>query len=147
MLLIPTFVIAMAVLIKGYADIGDGFSAGVIASLGVILQGIAFGPDTFDELPLARLAPAGTLVGLLIALGTAFGPVLFGHSILEHRPGPGEQVIHFGSLELITAVAFDVGVFLVVFGFCIGSMGAIARALQRQGRGHGSRAEGSEQRL
>ena len=35
-LFLPVWMVSFAVLLKGYADIGDGFSAGVIASLGVI---------------------------------------------------------------------------------------------------------------
>ena len=31
-----------------------------------------------------------------------------------HQPGPGEDVVKLGTLEFITAVAFDLGLFLVV---------------------------------
>lgn len=130
-LLLPTFLIALAVMIKGYADIGDGFSAGVIASLGIILQGIAFGPDEFDRLPLVRFAPLAPLVGVTLALGVAFGPVLAGKPILTHWPPAGDDVVHFGTLEFFTPLLFDIGVFLVVVGFCVGSVGGIARAIGR----------------
>lgn len=133
-LLLPTFMIAFAVLIKGYADIGDGFSAGVIASLGIILQGIAFGPDEFDRLPLVRYAPLAAIAGVFLALCVAFAPVLAGQSILTHWPPAGDGAAHFGALEFITPLLFDAGVFLVVFGFCVGSVSSIARALQRQER-------------
>ena len=130
-LLLPSFVIAFAVIIKGYADIGDGFSAGVIASLGIILQGVAFGPDEFDQLPLVRFAPLAPLVGVVLVLGVAFAPVLAGKPILSHWPPAGEEVTHFGALEFFTPLLFDTGVFLVVIGFCVGSVGAIARAVER----------------
>jgi multicomponent Na+:H+ antiporter subunit B len=132
LLFLPIQMIALAVLIKGYADIGDGFSAGVIASLGIILQAVAFGPAEFDRLPLARFAPLATFTGLLIAMVTAFYPVLLGRPILYHYPPAGEHVVHFGSLELITPVAFDVGVFLVVIGFSVGSLAAVAREITRR---------------
>ncbi len=131
-LFLPIMLIAAAVLVKGYADIGDGFSAGVIASLGVILQAVAYGPGEFDRLPGARFAPLGTFVGLLIALSTAFIPVLFGKPILFHYPPAGAEVVHVGAIELITPVAFDVGVFLVVVGFCVGSLAAVAREIARR---------------
>jgi multisubunit Na+/H+ antiporter MnhB subunit len=133
-LFLPIWIIAFAVLIKGYADIGDGFSAGVIAALGVILQAVAFGAAEFDRLPLARFAPLATFAGLLVALSTAFGPVLFGKPILYHYPAAGDKVAHFGSLELFTPVLFDIGVFLVVFGFCVGSLAAVAREIDRRQR-------------
>jgi len=133
-LLLPTFMIAFAVMIKSYADIGDGFSAGVIASLGILLQGIAFGADEFDRLPLVRYAPLAAIAGVFIALCIAFGPVVAGKPILTHWPPAGEEVVHFGALEFFTPLLFDAGVFLVVFGFCVGSVSSIARALQRQER-------------
>lgn len=127
MLLIPAFLIAFATMLKGYADTGDGFSAAVIAALGVAVQGVAFGADEFDRLPLVRYAPVGSMIGLVIALSLAFLPVLWGYPVMTHFPKAGEHVIHFGTLELITAVLFDVSVFLVVFGFGVGVVMAIAR--------------------
>lgn len=141
-LLVPGCVIAIAIMIKGYADVGDGFSAGVIAALTVLLQGIAFGADELDRLAVVRLAPGGAFVGLLIALGTAFWPTLVGDPIFLHWPRVGEQVAYFGVLEFITAVLFDVGVFLIVYGFCVGAIHGIAREQERQARDR-SRASAS----
>ena len=45
LLLLPTVVAALAILIKGYAEPGDGFSAGVVAALGVLLQHLALGRE------------------------------------------------------------------------------------------------------
>lgn len=142
LLFLPLLMVSFAVLIKGYADIGDGFSAGVIASLAFILQGVAFGAREFVRLPLARLANIGAFVGLFLALAVAFIPVLFGGQILRHQPGPGEHVVHFGSLEFITPVIFDVGVYLIVVGFCVGSLGAIGREAVRRERELQAHADG-----
>lgn len=132
LLFLPILMLSFAVLIKGYADIGDGFSAGVIASLGLILQAVAFGAREFDRLPLSRMAPLATFVGLFLALCTAFGPVLFGNPILYHYPPAGAKVTHFGSLEFITPVIFDIGVYLVVIGFSVGATAAVAREIERR---------------
>jgi multisubunit Na+/H+ antiporter MnhB subunit len=131
-LFLPIMMYAAAVLVKGYADIGDGFSAGVIIALAIILQAVAFGPAEFDRLPLARFAPAATILGLLIVFLTAFVPVLFGNPILYHYPPAGEPAIYIGSLELITPVIFDVGVFFIVVGFCVGTLAAVAREIARR---------------
>jgi multisubunit Na+/H+ antiporter MnhB subunit len=133
-LLLPLWMVAFAVLIKGYVDIGDGFSAGVIASLALIIQGIAYGADEYERLPLVRLAPLLTLAGLFLALLVAFVPVLFGDPVFLHRPEAGHHVRHIGSLELITPVLFDIGVFLVVIGCCVGTLGAVARESVRRER-------------
>lgn len=134
LLLLPTFIIAIGVMVKGYADVGDGFSAGVIASLGIALQLLVFGPSELQRLWVVHLAPRGIFFGLLIALLTAFVPAIRGRPLFTHEPLPGEKVIHFGTLEVLTAVAFDVGVFLIVFGFGVGTFASIMRAQERMNR-------------
>lgn len=126
LVLVPALVFALAVLVKGYADVGDGFNAGVIAALGVLAQYLALGAREAERLLPVRLAPAAVVAGLLLALATAFGPVLLGEELFTHFPGPGEDVIHIGTLELLTAVAFDIGVFLLVLGAAVGIIHSIA---------------------
>jgi multisubunit Na+/H+ antiporter MnhB subunit len=106
-LLGPAFVVAVALLVKGYTDVGDGFSAGVIVGLAIGLRYVVLGPQRTD-------APAGVAAGLLFALAVGFAPVLFGDPPFTHVPGPGEEVVEVGTLELITAVAFDAGLFVLV---------------------------------
>jgi hypothetical protein len=50
---------------------------------------------------------------------------------LTHAPLPGTPVIHLGTLELLTAVVFDVGVFLLVAGFSVTALTLLARAEAR----------------
>ncbi|MGH3087495.1 MAG: MnhB domain-containing protein [Rubrobacteraceae bacterium] len=138
LLFLPTLMTALAVLVKGYADVGDGFNAGVIASLGFLLQYVAFGYEEAKEKLRTRYLPAiGFCGGLILALLTAFAPLFLGEPIFRHFPDPGADVIHVGSLELITAVAFDVGVFLLVFGFAVGSIDIVARATEQTDRQNG----------
>jgi len=128
LLLLPIFMVAAAVLVKGYVEIGDGFGAGIIATLGILLQYTALGRDEARKLPPVHVAPAIGLTGLVIALLVAFVPVLRGQAIMTHSPAPGAAVIHLGTIELLTAVAFDIGVFLLVFGFAVGAIDLIAQA-------------------
>lgn len=131
-LLLPaSIMVALAVMVKGYADTGDGFSAGLIASLGVLVQYVAFGPRIPSQLPIVRHANSLSRFGLLLALTTAFAPVLFGKPVLTHWPGPGERVLHLGALEFITPVAFDIGVFLLVIGFVVGIINLISQTIER----------------
>jgi multisubunit Na+/H+ antiporter MnhB subunit len=127
MLLLPIFMVATAILVKGYAEVGDGFGAGIIATLGILLQYTALGSDEARTLPPVRVAPALGLTGLVIALLVAFVPVLRGDAIMTHSPPPGAAVIHLGTVEILTAVAFDIGVFLLVFGFAVGTIDLIAQ--------------------
>ncbi|GIU95373.1 MAG: hypothetical protein KatS3mg012_1830 [Gaiellaceae bacterium] len=133
LLLAPTIVIAAAVLAKGYSSVGDGFSAGVIAALGVIAVYLVLGAEQADRLLPVRLAPVGAIAGLLITLVVTFSSVVRGEPLLTHAPPPGADVIHLGTLELITAVAFDVGVFLLVFGAVVGILRTVALARSEAG--------------
>lgn len=142
LLFLPSVMTALAVLIKGYADVGDGFNAGVIAALGFLLQYVAFGYEEAKEKLRTKYLPAiGFCGGLLLALLTAFVPLLLGKPIFTHSPPPGAEVIYIGTVELITAVAFDVGVFLLVFGFAVGSIDIIARATSQNDRRNGEQSE------
>lgn len=126
LLLAPILVIAVAVLIKGYADVGDGFSAGVIAALGILLQYMAFGRAETERLLPIRLVPALAFAGMLLALAIAAIPLLRGEPLLTHVPAPGAEVVELGTLELVTAVGFDLSIFLLVVGAAVGIIHAIA---------------------
>ncbi|MBA2290404.1 MAG: MnhB domain-containing protein [Chloroflexia bacterium] len=130
-LLLPALLVALGVMVKGYSDPGDGFSAGVIAALAIALQLMVFGPGELDRLPLIRYAPYAVFLGLIISLLTAFVPSVMGQTLFTHWPPAGDSATVFGTLEFITAVAFDVGVFLIVFGFGVGVLSSFARAEAR----------------
>ena len=126
LLFAPALVVGFGTLVKGYADTGDGFAAGVIVALAVLLQCLVFGyREVAARLPL-RWAPSAAVAGLAVTLVVAFGPVARGEPVMTHAPAPGAAVVHLGTLELLTAVLFDLGVFLVVVGFAVGALGMIA---------------------
>ena len=113
----PAVMIAVAIIVKGYTDVGDGFSAGVIVALAIGLRYIVLGAERTEQgLPILRQAPTVAAVGLLIALAAGFVPVFLGDPPFTHFPPPGDDVVKIGTLELITAVLFDVGVLLLVTG-------------------------------
>jgi multicomponent Na+:H+ antiporter subunit B len=117
LLLAPALVVAAALLVKGYADVGDGFSAAVVVTLAFALQYLTLGAQRIEaEVPLMRHAPRAAIVGLVIALASGFFPLLFGEPVFSHKPEPGDAPVHIGTLELMTPVLFDVGVFLLVTG-------------------------------
>ena len=125
-LLAPTLVVAAAILVKGYADVGDGFAAGIVAALGVLLQYLALGRDeVVAALPVLH-APATALGGLALAVAVLAVPFALGGALFEHWPPAGEAAVHVGSLELISAVVFDVGVFLLVLGAAVTIIDALA---------------------
>lgn len=119
LMLLPALVVAVAVWLKGYVEAGDSFGAGVLAALAVLLQYVASGREAARRLPGVRYAPQVASVGLLLLLGVAFLPMLWGALPVTHYPRAGTGVGHFGTLEFHTAVLFDAGIFLVVMGFIV----------------------------
>ena len=134
LLLAPVLMVAAAILIKGYVDVGDGFAAGVIAALGILLQYLAFGRAAVRQALPVRHAAKLAVAGLLLALAVAFVPVLAGGAPLQHAPAPGAAVVHLGSLELLTAVLFDAGVFALVLGMVVATIHLIASTVEERGR-------------
>ena len=133
-LLVPGFMIAIGLTLKGYVDIGDGFSGGVIAALVVLLQGLAFGADELEQMLASRYASVISFLGLALVLVVAFTPMVFGNPLFTHWPPINAKAYHFGALEFITPVVFDIGVFMIVYGFAVGALTSVARAEVRQAR-------------
>lgn len=130
-LLLPvTFISAVALLIRGYTSTGDGFSAGVTAASGILLQYLAFKPQVVEELTPVRYSINIAMAGLLLAFAVVFWPVILGLPILTHFPRPGEATATLGTLEFHTAILFDLGVFGLVFGFIVTTMRALMRVEQ-----------------
>ena len=130
LLYLPTFVVAAALLVKGFVETGDGFSAGVVAALGVLLRYLAFGHEGTKGFPPVRHAIKIAFGGLIVALGVAAVPLLLGDAPLTHYPG--SEPVHLGTVELMTAVLFDAGIFALVFGFAVGVVSLFARAMAEE---------------
>jgi multisubunit Na+/H+ antiporter MnhB subunit len=130
-LLGPAVMVAAAIIVKGYVDVGDGFSAGVVVALAVALRYVTLGAARAERsLPVLRYAPAVAAAGLLLALAVGFFPVAIGEPPFTHYPRPGDDVVHVGTLELTTAVAFDVGVFLLVAGALVEVVHQLTRLVE-----------------
>ena len=133
-LLGPAVMVAAAIIVKGYVDVGDGFSAGVVVALAVALRYVTLGPERAERsLPVLRHAPVLAAAGLLLALAVGFFPVVIGEPPFTHYPRPGEDVFQIGTLELTTAVAFDVGVFLLVAGALVEDVHQLTRLVEGSG--------------
>jgi multisubunit Na+/H+ antiporter MnhB subunit len=140
-LLAPAVMLAAALMVKGYTDVGEGFSAGVIVALAIGLRYVVLGRARADRtLALARQAHVIAAAGLLIALAFGFVGVAFGQPPFTHLPRAGEPVLHVGTLELTTAMGFDLGLFLLVSG----SMVVLIRALAGLVPAGGGPPEGGE---
>ncbi|HET7408611.1 MAG TPA: MnhB domain-containing protein [Paracoccaceae bacterium] len=107
---------ALALWARGYAEPGDGFSAGALAGAGAVLLFVACDHDEARRRAGAEAAPVLLAVGLILALATVLAPVAFGLAPVTHFPRPGREVASIGVLELHTATVFDLGVGISVYG-------------------------------
>lgn len=113
----PSLMFAAALIVKGYAEVGDGFAAGVIVALAVALIYVALGAEGAEAaLPMLRHAPVLAVGGLILALASGFFPLALGEPPVSHRPAPGAHITKIGTAELFTPLLFDIGVFLLVVG-------------------------------
>ena len=114
-LLLPlALLVSLFIFLRGHNLPGGGFIAGLITSVALIMQYLANGIAwTHQRMPrnLPRLIGLGLLAATLTGLGSwAFGyPFLT--STFTHLHGP-----LVGEFELASAMAFDLGVYLVVVG-------------------------------
>ena len=104
----------------------------MVASLADLLQHIAHGRGEAERLAVVRYAPLLAGGGLLLSLLVAIVPLVLGEPVLTHYPRPGSGVVYLGTLELITPVVFDVGIFMLVYGFVVGTINFFARAISEE---------------
>jgi multisubunit Na+/H+ antiporter MnhB subunit len=144
-LLAPAVMLAVALIVKGYTDVGEGFSAGVIVALAVGLRYVALGRERADRtLALARRAHLLAAGGLLVALGFGFAGIALGRPPFTHLPPPGEPVVRIGTLELTTAIGFDVGLFLLVLGSLVVLIRYLSGLVPDGDRAGGDRSAGGD---
>lgn len=111
------------VLLRGHNDPGGGFIGGLIAVAAVAIYGIAFGvPVARRALYFHPLAISGA--GLFLA--AAAGLVSLGNGV-PFLTGIWTSFHFLGSqVDISTVMAFDIGVYLVVFG----ALSSVALALE-----------------
>jgi multicomponent K+:H+ antiporter subunit A len=114
-ILLPlALLVAVFILLRGHNQPGGGFIAGLITSVALIVQYLANGAAwthqrmAFDSHPLIAW-------GLAIATLTGLASWLFGYPFLTSTFSHLDWPI-VGEFELASAMAFDLGVFLVVVG-------------------------------
>ena len=116
------FLIAAAHILYAGANPGDGFTAGVIAGLAVALWYVVYGYNRTRH-RLRWMRPGLLIgVGLILALGNAVAPLLFGRSFLAFTL---LSETSFAEIKLASSLIFEIGIFLAVAG----GIGAIMEAI------------------
>ncbi len=100
--------------LRGHDLPGGGFAAGITISVGLILLYMAGGARWVES--RLRVAPVRWIgLGLLTALATGMGSLLFGYPFLTAYFQYLDLPV-FGRIPLATAVLFDLGVLMLVVG-------------------------------
>jgi multicomponent K+:H+ antiporter subunit A len=100
--------------LRGHDLPGGGFAAGITVSVALILLYMARGARWVET--HLRVQPVRWIgAGLLLAVGTGLGSLLFGHPFLTSH-FQYAQLPLLGRIPLATAVLFDLGVFCLVVG-------------------------------
>lgn len=111
------FTFAIYLFYGGHHNPGGGFIGGLSAASGITLLLLAFDIETIKKnIPFDFKDVAA--VGVLIAILTGMGSLLFGQAFLTQAFGYFNIPV-FGETELATAVLFDIGVALAVIGTAI----------------------------
>lgn len=125
-----TLLFAIYMALKGHNYPGGGFIGGLIAAVSLVLYRMSHGSDAMN-----RLMPVHPRVvvaaGLGIATLTGVIPMFFSYPMLRtFAPyvnfGVGEDV------HLPSALAFDLGVFLVVIGVSVGMIVRLGEEVTEQ---------------
>jgi len=130
-------VFALHLLFRGHNLPGGGFVAGITLSVAMILQYMA-GGTAWAEARLAIRPLRWIALGLLIALATGSGSLVFAHAFLtSHTAHFAIPFLH--EVHLPSALFFDLGVFTLVVGATALILIALAHQSTRAHRVRGER--------
>ncbi len=126
-LLLPfTVLVAVYLFLRGHNQPGGGFLAGLLGAVAVIMQYMGAGlRTTLTRLRLDFRTMLGA--GLLLASLTGLAGILAGAPFLSSRSGH-QHLPLLGEIPLASATAFDLGVFMAVFGTTLLTVTAIGQA-------------------
>lgn len=121
-LVVPIILLtAVALLLQGHNLPGGGFVGAVLTVTALALVYVIFGADSLAEVAgrSGRLVGAYRALfafGLFVALGSGLVPLALGGAFLTQAVFFVDGLPLYGELEVATALAFDLGVYMTVVG-------------------------------
>jgi multicomponent Na+:H+ antiporter subunit A len=117
-------------LFAGHNAPGGGFAGGLVAGLALVLRYLAGGRYELGE--AAPIEPRLLLgLGLLIAGGTGVIGLALGAQVLQTAFFEATVPV-LGHVTLVTALFFDIGVYLVVVGLVLDVLRSLGAELDRR---------------
>ncbi|MBO9652292.1 MAG: monovalent cation/H+ antiporter subunit A [Variovorax sp.] len=144
-LLLPLSVlVSVYFFMRGHNQPGGGFVAGLVMSVALVLQYIVSGTEWVEE--HLRIYPRRWIaVGLLLALITGDGAILFGYPFLTTHTAHLHLPL-LGEVHVPSALFFDTGVFALVLGATMLILTALAHQSIRSHRWSDEQAEKEAER-
>ena len=128
-------VFSLYLLFAGHNAPGGGFAAGLVAGIALTIRYLAGGRYELGEaVPIHPGLLLGS--GLFLSVGVGLVPLAFGghmlqSALIEVDLGP------IGVVKLVTALFFDIGVFLVIIGLVLDVLRTLGAEVDRQGEVEG----------
>lgn len=122
--------LSLYLLFSGHNQPGGGFAGGLVAGLALVVRYLAGGRYELDE---AAPFDAGLVVGLglLVVGASALVPLAFGGTILQSTALDFALPL-WGDVKVVTSLAFDIGVYLIVFGMMLDIVRSLGTGVDRQ---------------
>jgi multicomponent K+:H+ antiporter subunit A len=122
--------VSLYLFLRGHNEPGGGFIAGLVLAVPLLLQYLLSG-TRYVEGRLGFNYGRAIGLGLLVAAATGIGSWLVAHPFLTSAHGH-PHVPLLGELPIASALAFDIGVYLVVFGSCMLALSMLGHASLNQ---------------
>lgn len=121
---IVVFAFSFYLFFAGHNSPGGGFIGGLMTASALLILNLAFDKNILKKVfPFDFTILIG--IGLLFGVGTGISSMLFDYPFLTQF-FKSIQIPLLGEVELTTALAFDLGVFLVVVGAAMSIITVIA---------------------
>ncbi|MFO6431533.1 monovalent cation/H+ antiporter subunit A [Erythrobacter sp. W302b] len=135
-----TLTVAIYLFLRGHNQPGGGFIAALVAAIAFLVQYLAAG---FDWSEARKRFGEHQLIawGVLVAMATGLGSFLFGAKFMTSTFGYFTLPL-IGTFELASAMLFDTGVFLTVFGAVMLALAQLSHIAQRAARAARKGGEG-----
>jgi multicomponent K+:H+ antiporter subunit A len=135
-----TLTVAIYLFLRGHNQPGGGFIAALVAAIAFLVQYLAAGFDWSDA--RKRFGEHQLIAwGVLVAMATGLGSFLFGAKFMTSTFGYFTLPL-IGKFELASAMLFDTGVFLTVFGAVMLALAQLSHIAQRASRAARKSGEG-----
>jgi multicomponent K+:H+ antiporter subunit A len=132
-----TLTVGIYLFLRGHNQPGGGFIAALVVAIAFLVQYLAAGFDWSDA---RRRFSEHRLIawGVLVAMATGLGSLAFGANFLTSAFDYFSLPL-IGKFELATAMLFDTGVFLTVFGAVMLALAQLSHIAQRAARAHAAK--------